>query len=274
MNRFALTKYYMDCVTSSGKVILCYASDLTVGSMRLRQSSLLMHSREGRACSRQTFFRGVLPAAADGGWTWRCPALGVRGVWTGEEAPAPAFTLYEPEEGRNVVWQCLAPRAQACLSVGGRREEGCGYMECLTMTLEPWKLPVDFLYWGRFHGDEGGALTWILWEGDHPLSLLLDGGGRILPSPAMRAAPDGARIEFGGGPAGGSLEFSRESVLRTGDVSRTALRYVPQTVKRMLPPSILHLHETKWAGTARLLGPDGDRSGFSIHEVVHFHPAR
>lgn len=272
VKRFSLTKYYMDCVTSEGEVVLCYASELTAGSVRLRQSSVLVHSEEGGSLSRQTFFRGALPVFRNGNWLWRCPALGVRGSWSGEAFPAPPVNLYEPEEGRDVTWQCLLPRAEVRLSMGGRNETGVGYVECLTMSLEPWKLPVDSLHWGRFHGEEGEALTWIIWEGAHPLGLLLEGSGCSSSVPPAHASPDGSRISFGEGLHRKVLECSCSKVLRTGDISRTALRYLPSSVRRLLPQSILHLQETKWAGPACLFCGNGVRPGFSIHEVVHFHP--
>lgn len=271
VRRFSLTKYYMDCVTSSGKVILCYASDLEFAPLRLRQSSVLVHTEEG-TYARQSFFRGTLPAEGDEGWNWHCPALSVRGRWEGSGPPAPPLTLYEPEAGRNVVWQCLAPRAEVRFFLRGREETGSGYVECLTMTVEPWKLPVDVLHWGRFHGESGEALTWISWEGKHPLSLLLEGGRHVLPAPDLSAAADGSRMAFGSPSSGSCLEFSRATVLRTGDISRTALRYLPGAAKRLLPPSILHLRETKWAGPALFRRGDASLPGFSIHEVVHFHP--
>lgn len=57
MSRFSLTKYYMDCVTSSGKVILCYASDLAFANMQLRQSSVLVNAPE-ETYARQSFSAG------------------------------------------------------------------------------------------------------------------------------------------------------------------------------------------------------------------------
>lgn len=113
MSRFSLTKYYMDCVTSSGKVILCYASDLAFANMQLRQSSVLVNAPEG-TYARQSFFRGRLPESVNGGWNWHCPALGARGRWTGGGSPVPEAVLYEQAGGRKVVWQCLVPRAQVC----------------------------------------------------------------------------------------------------------------------------------------------------------------
>ena len=61
MKKFLLTKYYMDCVTPEGDVILCYASDLALGRIRLAQSSLLINSKEKGTQTRQSFFRGIQP---------------------------------------------------------------------------------------------------------------------------------------------------------------------------------------------------------------------
>lgn len=267
VNRFSLTKYYMDCETPAGDVILCYASDLHVGGVQLRQSSVLVHSVDAGSWSRQSFFRGRLPRQGKSGWVWHCPALGVRGQWACHGAPSPAIKLYETETGKNVVWQCLAPRADVCLSLRGRHETGTGYVECLSMSLEPWKLPVDTLHWGRYHGLQGTDLTWIFWEGEHPLSLLLRGSECVSPPGCVCAAADGSAIDLGGGSL---MELSRDRVLRTGDISNTALKYFPGPVKRLLPGSILHLQETKWAGAALLHDGRAPEPGFAIHEIVRF----
>jgi len=92
---------------------------------------------------------------------------------------------------------------------------------------------------------------------------------RILPlSSRGKAAHDGSRLEL----EGVAFEFSRRNVLRSGDISRTALRHLPRAVRQLLPHSILHLKETKWAGPARLIRAGRELSGFAIHELVHFHP--
>ncbi len=264
---FSLCKYYMDCVTPSGEVMLCYASDLMIGGVHLRQSSILIRAEQSR--SRQSFLRGTLPREEEEGWVWNCPALGVRGQWMKEMPVVPPVKLYETESGKSVVWQCLALKADACISLKGEAaKKGVGYVECLKMDMEPWELPLMTLHWGRYHGEEGEALAWIVWEGEHPLVLLLE-EDRILPLPSqVKAACDGSRLEL----EGLTLEFSRRDVLRSGDISRTALRYFPRAVRQLLPHSILHLKETKWAGPARLFRTGRELSGFAIHELVHFHP--
>ncbi len=266
--KFLLTKYYMDCVTAGEEVALCYASDLTVGGVRLKQSSVLLHEGGKITENRQSFFRGVLPQAVDSQWVWDCPALNTHGAWAFRNAPAQDICLYESADGKTVFWQCLTPKTEAKLNVKGKTLNGQGYAECLRMSLEPWKMPLNVLHWGRFHPIEGEALTWIIWEGAHPLSLLML-GTQSVPTPVPNAARDGSHIDFNNGYA---LEFSRKNVLRTGDIGQTALRRLPDVVKKFLPSSILHLKETKWAGPATLNRHGEIIPGFTIHEVVNFLP--
>lgn len=264
---FSLTKYYMDCVTDSGEVVLCYASDLRVGGVHLLQSSILVHGE--KSYSRQSFLRGKLPEKEEGGWVWNCPTLGVKGKWQSDAPAASPVKLYETKEGKSVVWQCLALKADVCISLKGEAEKkGVGYVECLNMDLEPWKLPLESLYWGRLHGATVEALAWIVWEGSEPLALLLKGNKVSYISSPVKARHDGTALEL----EGMSFEFSCRDVLRSGDISGTALRYLPRMVRHLLPDSILHLKETKWAGPARVLNSSGELSGFVIHEVVHFKP--
>ncbi len=266
--KFLLTKYYMDCVTAEGDVALCYASDLTVGGVKLRQSSVLLHEEGKTTENKQSFVRGVLPRHELFQWVWDCPALNVHGKWSPQCKSGADIALYETDEGKAVNWQCLTPRATAELNIKGKNLKGTGYVECLNMTLEPWKLPMNVLHWGRFHPLKGDSFAWIIWEGAHPLSLLMVGELHATFFD-MRAARDGSRIDVGDKF---SLIFSRQHVLRTGDIGQTALKKLPAVMKNLLPASILHLKETKWAGPAILRNHREDIPGFAIHEVVNFLP--
>lgn len=260
----------MDCVTEDGTVVLAYASDLTLGSVHVKHSSLLIVDIDGMVVSRQSFIRGMLPEFVRGKWQWRCWPLSIQGSWTPVVPTAAPISLYGSGPWRNVSWQCLAPRAKVWMSTKGWRLEGTGYMECLTMNLEPWSLPLDSLHWGRFHADNGRALTWIVWEGDHPLSIMLENGKPISLPGGIKTRPSGERLDF----AGCSLDLSCERVLRSGDISETVLTRSPMVLRRLLPDSILHLKETKWGGPASLVAPGlgAPENGYAIHEVVRFKP--
>lgn len=254
----------MDCVTRDGTAVLGYASDLVLGGVHLRHSSVLVSEQDGTVASRQTFLRGTLPTKLASCWEWKCPALGLCGEWAPLTPPAAPICLYEPRPGKDVVWHCIAPLADVHLSLKGRELEGKGYLECLSMRLEPWKLPVDTLLWGRYHGDDGQALTWIVWKGGNPLALLLENERPVPVNFVMKAS--GKALDL----AGHKLNFGCDRVLRSGDISGTALRYCPSMAKRLMPDSILQLRETKWAGRAHHSSSGVHDSGFAIHEIVRF----
>src|SRR5262249_7828194 len=106
-----------------------------------------------------------------------------------ETAPG-AARLVLMTDGGSLTWR-NAMRRPTCLWTDGRRhvtwdpfvlngvvegaKHGRGYAEKLVMTVAPWRLGIDRLWWGRFCGD-CHSLVWIVWEGRHPLRLsLLDG---------------------------------------------------------------------------------------------------
>jgi hypothetical protein len=130
------------------------------------------------------------------------------------------------------------------LNIAGRPVTGLGYVEVLTLTLPPWRLPIDELRWGRFCAADGGAV-WIEWRGPHPLKLgLLDGA----PAPFM---PE-------------RLGLRDHRVLRSGRIGETALAMIPRLDR--LPGRVLGLSETKWLSRGALAGSEG----WAIHEVVRW----
>lgn len=267
MSRFSLTKTYLDCQTAAGDSIVCYASLLQLDKLRFHHASWLHLDPEGKTHKRQTFIRGRMPEQKDGIISWDCPALGVLGQWSREHPPLPPQLLYKQEE-RELVWRCLQPRSQVSLQLGKFKYQGIGYAEQLHMTIPPWKLPIETLHWGRFLGEQGSSCVWILWEGIHPIILFLDQQGRLLTENIL-AAKDGSALDLGNS----SLTFDRKHILREGEIGQTVLKAFPAFAKAMLPPSILHLKERKWAGEATLATPAGVEHGLSIHEIIHFAPS-
>ena len=254
-----LTKWYLDLVAEDGQVRIGYVADLKLGPLRLGYQSLLRASSTAPSHS-QTFFGSVeKPIVEAGSLTWHSRRLRVHGRWTFASPPIQRSVL-RASEG-NVDWHCLAPRAQVTLVDGEDELTGLGYAECLTLTIPPWRLPIEELYWGRFEATDT-SLVWIDWRGPHAFrSVLLDGEELATARVSSEGIFDEAR--------GLALTFSDALVLRAGTLGGTALSRIPARLRRSVPASVLLIDERKWRarGTLEREGRP-PVTGWVIHELV------
>lgn len=269
MPSFSLTKSYLDCQTADGATIVCYASLLRLAHLKFRQASWLELLPDGTTKRRQTFIRGAMPEETEEGTIeWQCRGIHAVGQWQAEHPALPLQHLHTSGD-LTTDWHCIQPRSRVTLRLENRHYRGIGYAERLHITLPPWKLPIDTLHWGRFLGNSGSSVVWIVWEGPHPVTLLWDTQKKLHTS-GLHAASDGSSLQT----ENLKLDFDRRHTLREGAIGTTVLRSFPALAKKLLPPSILHLHERKWAGAATLTTPSGIETGLSIHEIVRFSPSR
>ena len=161
-----LSKWYQDCVTDAGDAFIGYHASLRINRLTLPYAQVIVkpHARPTR--SRSTFRRTSQPVSADSRLDWHCDRLGVSGRWSGH-APSYRRTLYQAPDGA-IRWHCTLPCAQAEVTLeDGHTLTGLGYAEYLEVTLQPWRLPIRELRWGRFLSTED-AVTWIEWRGPVP----------------------------------------------------------------------------------------------------------
>jgi hypothetical protein len=228
--RFSLRKWYLDCVTAAGETVVLYQARLSWGPLALRYAGVL---------GGHTTLRATPEPSVDGDTvSWNAPRLALEGTWRAV-APERRESLLP-----GVEWRCVQPRARVSLQIGGRKLTGLGYVELLTLSIPPWRLPIDELRWGRFCSEERGAV-WIEWRGPHPLRVAL---------------VDGARADFD--PE--TLRLHDDRVLRSGRIGKTV---IPR-LKRLFPSRIARLSETKWLSRGSLAGSEG----WAIHEVVRWPP--
>jgi len=253
-----LRKWYLDVVTDDGTAAILYWATVKVSGVRLGYAATLVTTPDGDRLQSATPFAGDAPdAAEDGTIAVRHSELSVDGTWDPLDRAAER-TLLDTDAGA-VRWHALAPRCRVTCTIGDRTLTGLGYVELLTLTLPPWKLPIDTLHWGRLLTAEHSA-TWIRWEGAHPLSVLLVDGAAV-EAPTI----DTHALAWPGGRA--TLE-TRET-MRDGPIGPKVLSAVPGIAK-LAPASLLLARETKWRSEGRLVLGDDVSHGQAIHEVVRF----
>jgi len=251
-----LTKWYLDCVTDAGDAAILYWASLAWGGWHLRYGAALLSTQEDGAATRYTLQPGPAPAMSPTHLEWQCPRLDSAGSWALTEEVLER-TLLDVPKG-SIRWRCACPRAEATVHVGGYTLRGLGYVECLTMTLAPWRLPIDGLRWGRFHSRDA-TVVWIDWRGPLPRSWVFVNGVEL-----SRAVVSSAQVDFPGDGTRLSLEQGR--VLRSGQLRQTALRSV--RAMTALVPKWRHAREEKRLGRGTLLGPRGASPGWALYEQV------
>jgi hypothetical protein len=254
--RFFLSKWYLDAVGETGEVFIGYRAALRWRQLAVSYASVLT-ADAGGVRSAQTLRPGREPGFFEGALAWAEPELDVAATWRGV-APAISRTLYESPEGA-VVWNCVLPSADAESTCGNNVLHGLGYAERLSMTLPPWRLPLDTLRWGRFLARER-SVVWIDWESreGRRVWVFVDG------EEARGARISDEEIFFEGGRL--RLPAELRLALRSGSLDRL-LGNLP--LPRRLPVSAFAIHETKWRtrGVFECLGAP-PVEGWAIHEVV------
>jgi hypothetical protein len=260
MDRFVLTKWYLDSVDTGGRSAILYSTILSWGRARVAWHSVSICEPDERVAHRVTFKPLPVPERDGDHLAWCADSLGCTVACTPNLPPFAHRLLEEPDGVLD--WRCEAPAARVNVNLADAPPLfGFGYVERLSLTLLPWRLPIDEMRWGRWVSDDGTrSLVWIDWKGPHPRSdAYLDGR-----------------------PERSSVVGDRE--VRAGDVRLTLATRRPLysrslgselaglgPVLNLLPASWRDLEDAKWICRARLDGPGGRTDdGWCIDETVRF----
>lgn len=258
---FRLSKWYLDGVADDGSAGIAYDAELRWLGLGAGYSGWI-DAPSGEAASQGHRFRraGGTGVSVDGTeLVWRPPGVPGEGRWRPRSAGS-SHVLYA-RRGRSVFWDCRAPRCDVVFSPpGGAGFTGLGYAERLTLTLPPWRLPIDTLVWGRFVSDRS-SVAWIEWRGTEPLRLVVDGTSVFRD---LSVSDDGIAY------AGRRIEITPHRLLRTGRAMGEALSRGP-IWGRLVPRRIRRGVETKWLARGSLTRDDRTaEEGWVVHETVTF----
>ncbi|HXJ88091.1 MAG TPA: hypothetical protein VMS18_14815 [Candidatus Binatia bacterium] len=252
MAAFRLSKWYLDYVTDSGNASIAYVGDLQWGPISLHYSSLL-RSTGSDVKQRNSLRHGNLPEMSGNQISWDASQFNFTAAWQADSREV-REAVFANEEG-SVDWHCLIP----CGLANAGNDSGLGYVEHLTMTVAPWKIPIKDLRWGRF-GSATDWAVWIDWQGEYLNKIVYLNGKR-----ASAAQIGDDEITF---DDGSSLTMDRSLILRSGPLGTTALSSIPG-VNKTFPARLLQVNECKWRSRARLICPGRSAvEGWAIHEIV------
>lgn len=254
---FALRKWYLDVVTEDGAAAILYAARLGWGPLRAAYSSMLLATPDAPPRERAARGRVEWPRDETDTIRWEHHSFRVRGEWV-RNADAIERTLAEYPEGA-VQWSCRMPCARASVDIGDTHLEGLGYVECLDLSIVPWKLPFHRLRWGRYTSPRHSAV-WIAWEGgDERRWVWLDGTDQ--PSASINDGLSGLED-------GGALVLEAGRTLRDRGLIPAIRGPLPALARRVAGP-LGRMHECKSLArgvmTSTSWSPD---HGWSIYEVV------
>ncbi len=256
MADFRLDKWYFDCVTTDGAVLIGYAAKLKWGLLKLSYGARITKPHDGPLLQKQSLSFGRVVEKPDC-IGWSNDALSVGGSWSGGRGIG-TTVLFDGPDGV-VEWQCLGANSAVSAQVGGVAIEGLGYAEKLSMTIAPWKLPFNELRWGRYISeDRNDYAVWIDVRGEVSRNWTWMNGSRS----AVGTVDDGAvRAE------GGSLTFESSQPIRRENVARTILGRF-QFLAKLLPRQVRAIQEDKRLSSCVLTSGASESRGFSVNEVV------
>jgi len=255
---FYLSKWYCDCVSDDGDAFIGYWARMRWGPVAIAYAATLYKPAGDAIRERYSIRRCAAPTLTEDELLWECERLGLRAAWR-LQVPAIERRLLDTAEGA-VTWRCHVPSARARIDLAGVGQmSGLGYAEQLDLSIKPWRLPFDELYWGRFLSPED-TVVWIEWQGEEPRRWIFHNDVE-LPGSSL-----GARcLELEGDR--GIVELEDGCVLREGRLASTATGGLPGAAL-WLPGRIRHAHETKWLSRGSLNTATRSSSGWAIHEVV------
>lgn len=262
---FHLTKWFLDGVNEAGWCTIGYAAKMCWNGITVPYNSLLI-SLPGKDILYKTRFRQLSWPVCNGAIiSWEDNGFGISGTWEQCE-PTLKARLYESVDGY-LDWCCFQPKSKMVFKINDQQEIiGKGYAEQLILTIEPWKIRMDQLRWGRFHSDADN-LVWIEFQGQqsnrwvwHNGKLMtvshLDDKNLVIPELEINLKLEDIRI----------LEQGR----KINSIVNPLLSLLPG-FNKIIPGSFLNARETKWISRGTLVQRGAAKpEGWAIHELVDF----
>lgn len=255
---FRLEKLYLDLIDEAGNCFIIYRAELSMFFIKIHYSRLICSDPDGQTRESYSLGKTVKPENGDIIHISN-RHLKAEGSWKRTAAALPVL-IYTDEKGRELLWNCHHPAALTKLRCSGIEYSSHGYCETLSLTIKPWKLPIDELRWGRFVSDNY-YITWVNWKGPHPLNLIyLNGAGY---NDACFDNED--EVTFGGGSF--NLSLGKRMVVTEGKLSGL-ISFAPW-LKILFPGRILNVKEVKYKAFSDFaIKGEIISSGWSLYEDV------
>lgn len=264
-SNFNLKKWYFDGVSEDGRALICYSAVMSWRMLSVQYASYLYLDANGQAHSESRYRDAPLPVTDGDIIRWEDTKLHIKGEWRSAAAPV-RTKLHDSEEGY-LDWHCHQPAAHCHIQL---RDEppvtGFGYVECLEMTIPPWKMGFSELRWGRFAHPES-PVVWIDLRGEPNRNWIFSGQELTRNGEAtdttVRIPESDTKLIF----AGHTPIEDKQKIM---EVVQSVIGWMPG-FDQFTPLHFLKAQETKWRSRGTLTTPgQPERSGWVIHEIVKF----
>lgn len=206
---FKIEKLYIDCIDDQGNCFIVYWAKVKFFLLRIIYSGLIFCDSDGLTIEKSTFRKTVKPVI-NGTINFNHKFLKAGLSLKRIDDPI-TRSLYKESENIELIWNCHHPRALAEINYNGKVYKGLGYAETLFCPINPLKLPMAELRWGRFLSDSH-AVIWISWKDKNPLNKIFLNGIEY-----NDAIFDNKTIIFNDGKH--KLTFSEIQTIRDGKLS-------------------------------------------------------
>ena len=154
------------------------------------------------------------------------------------------------------------PRSHGEIDLAGIRHVGIGYVEHLTMTVAPWRLPFTSLRWGRY-APVSCSVIWIVWRGEDERSFIWHDGQ---PQPSAVVGERG----ISGLTDGTELLIGEPRDLRAQRAIEQLIDHIPAPARSFAQP-VASMFEHKMVAPGRVTanGRQVD-SGWTVLVEVHW----
>jgi hypothetical protein len=254
---FALNKWYFDCVTEDGRVVIAYWASLAWGKVALTWQNVTVYEADRSPVSRSSLVAGPQPEVTGGTIACRMPALECMINIESRQRPIEE-RLFDSDDGA-VEWRAEAPAAAVRFELHGFEPMlGSGYAERIFLSIPPWHLPIRELRWGRWLDPAASrSVVWIEWRGAHPRTWVFVDGIKAQTAVVTDESIDAGNVR---------ISLGRRRTLHERAFADVVATIPP--LRALAPKSLLALREAKWCSAGALLDGRAAQYGSAIHEVA------
>jgi hypothetical protein len=240
-----------------GNCFIIYLAKVRLSLIRFIYSALVF-SNAGGLTTEKSSLRRIVKPETDGNINFKHKFLKTDISLKKIDDPISRL-LYKDGESNELIWNCHHPKAHAEINYNGNIYQGFGYAETLSCPINPLKLPMEELRWGRFLSDLH-TVIWINWKNEHPLNkIFLDG------TEYNDAIFEDENVIFDNGKH--KLTFSEIRTIRNGKLS--GLFSKMKFLKMFFNSRLLDTVETKYKAKTTLTEDSVFLStGWSLFEIV------
>jgi hypothetical protein len=254
---FKIEKLYLDCIDDQGNCFIVYWAKAEFHLLKIIYSGLVFCDAEGMTIEKSSLKKTSKPVI-NGEFHFKHKFLQT-GISLRRIDDPITRSLYKVGMKNELTWNCHHPKALVEIAYNGIIYKGLGYAETLFCPINPLKLPMEELRWGRFLSGSH-TVIWINWKYKDPLNKIFLNGSEY-----NDALFEDETVIFNDGMY--RLKFEEIQIIRNGKLS--GLFSKMKFLKILIGTRLLDTKETKYKAKTILTRDSVFLSnGWSLFEIV------